>query len=136
MLVEIVDNIDLNKVYQYLYSPEAGGINIFAGSVRNHTKGKKVIKLDFEAYTPMALKEMQRIAALATEKWSLEKVLIMHALGEKKPGELVVVTAASSAHREASFEACRFLIDELKRSVPIWKREYYEDNSVWVNAHP
>ncbi len=135
-MVEIVEHIELNKAYQYLQANGAGGISVFVGSVRDHANGKTVIGLEFEAYVPMALKEMKRIAALACEKWPLERVVIQHVTGIKEPGEAVVVTGASSAHRDASFEACRFLIDELKKSVPIWKKEYYEDNSIWVNAHP
>lgn len=136
MLIRLVEHIDLNEVYAYLGSEETGAINLFVGTVRNHSKGKKVLKLDFEAYEPMALKELQKVAEQAQQRWPLHKVAIIHALGSKMPGEPVVVAAVSAAHREASFEACRFLIDELKRTVPIWKKEYYEDNSVWVNAHP
>lgn len=136
MLIEIVDEIDLNKAFQYLQAPGAGGINFFIGTVRDHANGKKVRKLEFEAYVPMALKEMNRIAVLAREKWPLERIVIQHVTGVKEVGQPVVITGASSAHRDASFEACRFLIDELKKTVPVWKKEYYDDNSIWVNAHP
>ncbi|RXF67648.1 molybdenum cofactor biosynthesis protein MoaE [Arcticibacter tournemirensis] len=135
-MVEIVEQININKAYRHLQANGAGGINVFVGTVRDHANGKTVVGLEFEAYVPMALKEMKRIAELACEKWPLERVVIQHVTGMKEPGEVVVVTGASSAHRDASFEACRFLIDELKKSVPIWKKEYYEDNSIWVNAHP
>jgi molybdopterin synthase catalytic subunit len=136
MLITIVDNIDINEAYSYLETEDAGAVNVFVGTVRNQTKGKEVIKLEFEAYEAMAIKEMTRIAEDAKAKWPLAKVLIMHVVGQKKPGEAVVVTGVSSAHRDASFEACRFLIDELKKTVPIWKKEFFKDNSVWVNAHP
>jgi molybdopterin synthase catalytic subunit len=106
------------------------------GTVRNHSKGKKVLHLDFEAYEPMALKEMEKLGIQAKQQWPLYEVAIIHAVGSKLPGEPVVVIGVSSAHRDASFEACKWLIDELKKTVPIWKKEYYEDNSVWVNAHP
>ncbi len=136
MLIKIVEHIDLAEANHYLGGETAGAINLFIGTVRNHSKGKKVLHLDFEAYEPMALKEMEKLGTKAKEKWPLYEVAIIHATGSKLPGETVVLIGVSSAHREASFEACRFLIDELKNTVPIWKKEYYEDNSVWVNAHP
>lgn len=136
MLVKIVDSIDIIEVYQYLKSPETGAVNLFIGTVRNHTKGKEVVKLVFEAYEKMALKEMNKLAADAKNRWPIDKLLMLHITGEKKPGEAVVAIGVTSAHRDASFEACRFLIDELKKTVPIWKKEFYTDNSVWVNAHP
>lgn len=136
MLVKIVDSIDINEVYQFLESPDTGAINLFIGTVRNHSKGKEVVKLVFEAFEKMALKEMNKLALAAKNKWPIDKLLIQHITGEKKPGEAVVAIGVTSAHRDASFEACRFLIDELKKTVPIWKKEFYKDNSVWVNAHP
>ena len=136
MLIELVDHIDLNTTYEYLQSPEAGGVALFVGTVRNHAQGKEVIKLVFEAYEPMALAEMKKIAVRAKEQWPLNEVVMQHALGERQIGEAVVVVGASSAHRQAAFDACRFLIDTLKATVPIWKKEYYTDSSIWVNAHP
>jgi len=135
-MIRIVEHIDLAEVPAYLGSEETGAINLFVGTVRNHSKGKTVLHLDFEAYEPMALKEMEKLGIQAKERWPLYEVAIIHAVGAKLPGEPVVVIGVSSAHRDASFEACRWLIDELKKTVPIWKKEYYEDNSVWVNAHP
>ncbi len=136
MTIRIVEHIDLNEAYAVLRTPGAGAINLFIGTVRNHSKGKAVIHLDFEAYDAMAIRQMEIIAEQAKVQWALEKLVMIHATGAKEPGEPVVVVGVSSAHREASFEACRFLIDELKKTVPIWKKEFYEDNSVWVNAHP
>jgi len=136
MIVRIVENIDINEVYQYLQSPETGAVNLFIGTVRNHTRGKEVVKLVFEAYEKMALNEMKKLAVETKRQWPIDKLLMQHITGEKKPGEAVVAIGVTSAHRDASFEACRFLIDELKRTVPIWKKEFYKDNSVWVNAHP
>lgn len=136
VLVKLVEEIDLNEAYQFLQSPQAGAVNVFIGTVRNHSKGKEVTKLVFEAYESMAVKELEKVAGRATEIWSLDKVVLIHATGEKRPGEAVVITGVSSAHRKASFEACEFLIDELKKTVPIWKHEHYTDGSEWVNAHP
>lgn len=134
--IEIVSAINIEAAYQYLQSDNCGAVNLFVGTVRNHAKGKAVAKLEFEAYEPMALKEMYVIAEKARGKWPLEKLLIQHVTGEKKIREAVVITGVSSPHRQAGFEACQYLIDELKRTVPIWKKEYYEDSSIWVNAHP
>ncbi len=136
MLVKIVNDIDIEEAYAYLQSESAGAVNVFLGTVRNNSKGKIVTRLEFEAYEPMALKELQKVADAANEKWPLFKIAIVHVVGTKGPGEAVVLTGVSSAHRTASFEACQFLIDELKKTVPIWKKEYYKDHSVWVNAHP
>jgi len=136
MLIRIVDHIDLNEAYEYLQSPTAGAVNLFIGTVRNQSNDKQVVQLSFETYHSMALKQMEKLALEAQEKWKLDKVVILHVEGEKKVGEPVVLIGVSSAHRQASFEACRFLIDELKETVPIWKKEFFEDKSVWVNAHP
>lgn len=136
MKIEIVDHIDVNEAYAYLGSPEAGAVNLFIGTVRNHARDKGVVKLSFEAYEQMALKEMKKIGEQARQKWPLKKLVILHVTGDRPVGEPVVLTGVSAAHRQVSFEACRFLIDELKERVPIWKKEFYEDNSIWVNAHP
>lgn len=117
-------------------SPESGGIDLFIGTVRNATKGKKVIKLEFEAYEPMAVAEMEKIAIQAIDKWPVQKVLIHHRTGVLEVGEVPVVIAVSAAHRAAAFDACRYIIDTLKQTVPIWKKEIFEDGEVWVAAHP
>ncbi|MDB5090618.1 MAG: molybdopterin synthase catalytic subunit [Mucilaginibacter sp.] len=117
-------------------SPESGGIDVFIGTVRNTTKGKKVIKLEFEAYEPMAIAEMEKIAKQAFEKWPVQRVLIHHRTGVLEVGEVPVVIAVSAAHRAAAFDACRYIIDTLKQTVPIWKKEIFEDGEVWVAAHP
>lgn len=135
-IVEIVDIIDTAQVYAELSSANSGGICVFIGSVREFTNNEEVTALEFETYEKMALKEMKKIALEAKEKWKLNKVLIRHAVGAKKVQEPVVIVGASSAHRPECFEACRFLIDTLKKRVPIWKKEIFKDKSVWVSAHP
>lgn len=135
-MIKIVAHIDLNEAYFYLNSPEAGAVNLFIGTVRNNAHGKHVDKLIFEAYEPMALKEMEKLAAQANQNWSVAKLLMIHAVGEKAVGEPVVVIGIASPHRQEAFEATRFLIDELKKTVPIWKKEFYQDGSIWVNARP
>lgn len=117
-------------------SEESGGINLFVGAVRNSTQGRRVLRLEFEAFEPMALKEMHKIAEAAGGKWPLHALAMHHRTGALAPGEIAVVIAVSAAHRGAAFEACRFAIDTLKESVPIWKKEIFEDGETWVSAHP
>ncbi|WP_374949322.1 molybdenum cofactor biosynthesis protein MoaE [Mucilaginibacter sp.] len=128
--------LDIQACINWVMSPDSGGIDVFIGTVRNATKGKTVIKLDFEAYEPMAIKEMNKIAEQAFEMWPLKKVLVHHRTGSLQIGEVPVVIAVSAAHRDAAFEACRYIIDTLKQTVPIWKKEFFEDGEVWVAAHP
>jgi molybdopterin synthase catalytic subunit len=136
-MIKLVTNIDINEAYSALHHSEAGGISLFIGTVRNHAAGKTgVTQLDFEGYEPMALKEMEALAENAKTKWPIKKLVRIHALGSKKVGEPVVVIGTSTAHRKDAFESCEFLIDELKKSVPIWKKEHFDDQTVWVNAHP
>lgn len=117
-------------------SPECGGIDVFIGTVRNATKGKAVIRLEFEAYEKMALSELNKIAQQCFEKWPVQKIAIRHRVGTLQIGEIPVVIAVAAAHRDAAFEACRYIIDTLKQTVPIWKKEIFEDGEVWVVAHP
>lgn len=128
--------IDLSGALSFCYTESCGAVNSFVGTVRNATKGEAVKNLFFEAYEPMALKEMRALAEIAQERWSLEKVAMVHRLGEVPIREEAVVIVVASPHRKESFEACRFLIDELKERVPIWKKERLESGEVWVSAHP
>lgn len=130
------DKLSLDECYDFVDDPTCGGIDIFVGTVRNHTKGKKVEKLDFSAYSPMAIKEMELIAEKALEKFEVLKIAIHHAEGMLQIGDIPVIIAVSAAHRAAAFEACQFAIDILKETVPIWKKEHFSDGEVWVNAHP
>jgi molybdopterin synthase catalytic subunit len=135
-IVEIVDSIDTSQVFTELSDSHSGGICVFVGTVREFTQGEEVVSLEFETYKKMALMEMEKIASDAMKKWKLNKVIIRHAVGLKKVEAPVVVVGASSAHRDACFEACRYLIDTLKETVPIWKKEMFENKTVWVSAHP
>lgn len=120
----------------FVTSGNAGAIDIFIGTVRNQTKGKPVVRLEFEAYAPMAIAEMEKIAIRAKERWPIEKLSFHHRIGVLGISEIAVVIAVSTPHRKASFEACQFCIDTLKETVPIWKKEIFEDGEVWVAAHP
>jgi len=115
---------------------QAGGTALFIGTVRNQTQGKKVIRLAFEAYEPMARKEMQKIAGQVQRRWQALHVAIHHRVGVLDVGEVPVIIAVSAPHRKAAFEACQYAIDTLKETVPIWKKEIFEDGEVWVAAHP
>lgn len=128
--------LDIQSCIDWVMSQQSGGIDVFIGTVRDSTKGKAVVRLEFEAYEPMALKEMEKIAAQAFEKWPVQKLLIHHRTGVLQVGEIPVIIAVSCAHRDAAFEACRYVIDTLKQTVPIWKKEIFEDGEVWVAAHP
>lgn len=133
-----ITNKPLNQqdCYKFVQDASCGGIVEFVGTVRNATQNKEVILLDFSAYEPMALKEMQKIADLALEKFDVHKIVIHHAVGPLKIGDIPVIISVSSAHRKAAFEACEYCIDTLKETVPIWKKEHFKDGEVWVNAHP
>jgi len=128
--------LNLQDCYDFVEDATCGGIVTFIGTVRNATKNKTVTLLDFSAYEPMALKEIQKIANTALVKFDIHKIAIHHAVGELKIGDIPVIIAVSSAHRKAAFEACEFAIDTLKETVPIWKKEHFEDGEVWVNSHP
>jgi molybdopterin synthase catalytic subunit len=128
--------LNIQSSIDWIMSPESGGIDVFIGTVRNVTKGKMVIRLEFEAYEPMAIAEMEKIAKQAFAKWPVQKVLVHHRTGALDVGEVPVIIAVSAAHRAAAFDACRYIIDTLKQTVPIWKKEIFEDGEVWVAAHP
>ena len=130
------DPIDTGKIIESVMTDEAGGVDVFIGTIRNITKGKKVMALEFEAYEKMAVAELRKIIDTTKEKWPVLEASVSHAIGRRKIGELAVVIAVSAAHRDAAFLACRYVIDTLKETVPIWKKEIFEDGDVWVAAHP
>jgi molybdopterin synthase catalytic subunit len=120
----------------FVRDDSCGGICVFVGTVRNRTSGNEVFRLDFSAYRPMALKEMHKIAEECLRDFSIFRIAIHHAVGELGVGDIPVVIAASAPHRAEAFSACQYAIDRLKETVPIWKKEYFQDGEVWVNAHP
>lgn len=128
--------LNIQNCYDFVQEPSCGGIALFVGTVRDATKNKEVVLLDFETYKPMAVKEIQKIALQAIQKFSINKIAIHHAEGKLKIGEIPVIIAVSAPHRNAAFDACRYAIDTLKETVPIWKKEHFTDGEVWVNAHP
>jgi molybdopterin synthase catalytic subunit len=136
-MVEITDKpIDVQNIIKAAENNEAGAVNVFIGTVRAKTSNKKVIRLEYEAYEPMAKKEIEKIAETANKKWNVKNWAISHRVGTLTVGEVAVVVAISTPHRKESFEACQFIIDSLKQTVPIWKKEIFEDGEEWVSAHP
>lgn len=132
-MIEIVhDRIDVHAVITSVEDPAAGGLDVFVGTTRNQSNGRTVLALEYEAYSPMALKMMHRIADEARTKFGISKISIVHRVGRLEIGEASVVIAASSAHRAEAFEACRYAIDMLKKTVPIWKKEFFADGEIWV----
>lgn len=130
------EKLNLQACYGFVEDPSCGGIALFIGTVRNKTKNKSVIRLDFSTYKSMAIKEINKIALNASKKFNITKIAIHHAEGELQIGDIPVIIAVSSPHRGAAFDACQFAIDTLKETVPIWKKEHFDDGEVWVNAHP
>jgi molybdopterin synthase catalytic subunit len=125
--------IDLTVLLAEVCAPDRGGVATFLGLVRNHQDGRAVVRLEYSAYEPMAEAESARIVAEAESRWPA-RIALSHRLGELTIGETAVAVAAASGHRSAAFEACRYVIEELKRRVPVWKKEFYADGSVvWVD---
>ena len=136
-MIEITDkNINIQQVIDQVRDESAGGIDVFIGTVRNNTGGRQVLALDFEAYETMAVSELEKIIRAVRDQWPVIKIAVSHAIGRKKIGDVAVVIAVSAAHRDAAFQACRYVIDTLKQTVPIWKKEIFEDGEVWVTPHP
>lgn len=135
-MIQLTDQpINVQAVLEQVQSGRAGAVNVFVGTVRDHTSGKTVVRLEYEAYDKMALKKMEEVVAKAQAQWPVEKVAVVHRKGVLQIGEAAVVIAVSTPHRKASFEACEFIIDTLKQVVPIWKKEIFDDGEVWVAAH-
>ena len=123
-------------ILESIKRPEDGAAVVFEGIVRNNTRGRRTLYLDYEAYEEMALKQMEELAERALAEFKIRDVAIVHRLGRLEIGETSVLIVVASAHRAAAFDACRWLIDTLKRTVPIWKKEHFEDGAVWADGEP
>ena len=126
--------MDIPSITGSLQKPEDGAVVIFEGVVRNHSNEKSVRFLEYEAYEPMALRKLEEIGAFAKSEFAIRDIAIVHRLGRMNVGECSVVIVVASAHRAPAFEACRFAIDTIKKVVPIWKKEFYEDGEVWIEG--
>jgi len=123
-------------VAEVLRAPENGALTTFEGVVRNQTRGRSTLYLDYEAYESMALSELEKLAKAALANFAVRDLRIVHRLGRLEIGETSVLVVVASAHRAPALEACRWLIDTLKKTVPIWKKEYFEDGAVWADGEP
>lgn len=128
--------INAQAVLAELKQPPDGAAVVFEGVVRDNTRGRRTLYLDYEAYEEMALKQMEALAEQALQQFSIRDLAMVHRLGRLEIGETSVLIVVASAHRAAAFDACRWLIDTLKRTVPIWKKEYFEDGAVWADGEP
>ena len=126
-----IDGASLNEQVR---AAEDGAIVTFDGCVRNHSHGRRTLYLEYEAYEPMALEKMREIGGQLHEKFAIDRIAMVHRLGRLEIGETSVFIAVSAAHRASAFEACCWAIDTLKRTVPIWKKEFFEDGAVWADG--
>ena len=126
--------IDPAALVRHVRAGQDGAIVTFDGFVRNESHGRATKYLEYEAYEPMALAKMREIGAQIHEKFAIHRVAMVHRLGRLDIGETSVFIAISAPHRAAAFEACRFAIDALKRTVPIWKKEYFQDGAIWAQG--
>ena len=132
-MIAVIDRpIDIPEILASVKDSSAGAVDLFIGTTRDVSRGKRVKYLEYEAYGPMAQQQMEQMAGEVLQKWKVSRISIVHRVGRVAIGEASVVIAVSSAHRREAFEACRYLIDTLKRDIPIWKKEYFEDGAVWV----
>ncbi|MGE5206136.1 MAG: molybdopterin converting factor subunit 1 [Chlamydiota bacterium] len=130
------EKINSQTVIEGIKRPEDGAVAVFEGIVRNHSRNRRTLYLDYEAYELMALKKLEELAKQAPERFAVRDVAIVHRLGRLEIGETSVLIVVASAHRAAAFDACRWTIDTLKKTVPIWKKEYFEDGAVWADGEP
>jgi MoaE-MoaD fusion protein len=130
------EKIDTRGVLDRIKCSADGAAVLFEGVVRNQTRGRRTLYLDYEAYEGMALRQMESLAREALQQFQVREVALVHRLGRLEIGETSVLIVVASAHRAAAFDACRWLIDTLKRTVPIWKKEYFEDGAVWADGEP
>ena len=130
------EKIATATILQAIKQPADGAIVVFEGIVRNQTRSRRTLFLEYEAYEAMALAEMRSLAAQARSRFAIRQLALVHRLGRLEIGETSVLIVVASAHRAAAFDACRWLIDSLKRTVPIWKKEYFADGAVWADGEP
>lgn len=130
------DPLDVGAIARRVVPANCGATITLDGYVRQFTKGRETLHLVYEAYEPMALKEMEKLVAKARERFEIENVGIVHRLGKLEIGETSVVVTVAAPHRRAAFEACEWLIKELKRTVPVWKKEVYRGGEIWIEGDP
>ena len=135
ILCKITDQtINMQELADFVADPAAGAMATFVGMTRNTNEGRQVVRLEYECYSGMAEKEMRKIAEEALTRWPVKKVAMIHRIGRVDIGEASVAIAVSSGHRHAAFEACHYSINQLKETVPIWKKELYEGGELWIGS--
>ncbi len=132
----IREPINSELIATEIKAPEDGAVVVFDGIVRNHSRGRRTLYLEYSAYEPMAAAELEKLAQAALANYAIRDVRIVHRLGRLEIGESSVLIVVASAHRSAAFDAARWIIDTLKKTVPIWKKEYFEDGAVWADGEP
>lgn len=132
--IELKKYPDLNETYKFLNQPAAGAVNLFIGTVRNHTGERRVLTLQYEVYEEMADTELTTIIEEAHQRVPIIRSAVVHAIGEKQVGDIAVIIGVCTEHRDASFKATRYIIEELKKRVPIWKKEFFDNGKIWVGA--
>jgi len=130
------ETIEAEKIVAAIKQGDDGAVVVFDGIVRNHSRGRRTLHLDYEAYEEMATRQMQELGRQALDRFSIRQVKMVHRLGRLEIGETSILIVVASAHRSAAFEACRWLIDTLKQTVPIWKKETFADGVVWAPGEP
>ncbi|MCY7359467.1 MAG: molybdenum cofactor biosynthesis protein MoaE [Rudanella sp.] len=136
-MISLTSNpIDIASAYKYLQADGAGAIDLFLGVVRDNTQARPVDRLEYEAYDRMALSEMKKIADEACRRWNILKFVVIHRTGLLRIGEMAVLIGVSTPHRADAFDATRYIIDTIKQTVPIWKKEVFTDGEIRVNATP
>ncbi|MBW2280565.1 MAG: molybdenum cofactor biosynthesis protein MoaE [Deltaproteobacteria bacterium] len=128
--------LSMDALLREVEGDDAGGVVTFTGNVRNHSRGQAIDHLEYEAYEPMAEKEMRKIASQVSERWPEVRLAIAHRVGRLEIGDAAVMIAAAAPHRGEAFDACRYAIDTLKQTVPIWKKEFAESGTYWVEENP
>ncbi len=137
MICRIVERpVEMDALIQDVASDDIGGVCTFIGLVRNHSRGQRVTHLEYSAYPEMAEKKMRQVIEEIEERFGVTRMAVEHRVGELRIGDIAVGIAAASAHRDASFKACRYAIDRIKQIVPIWKKEFGEGGAVWVEECP
>ena len=131
-----LEKINQQQIMEEIKGAEDGAVSVFDGIVRNHSRSRKTLYLDYEAYEEMALKQMEGLTETALNNYKIRDVRVVHRLGRLEIGETSVLIAVAAAHRAPAMDACRWLIDTLKKTVPIWKKEHFEDGAVWSDGEP
>lgn len=128
------DSINLDELTTFVSNPGAGATTTFVGTTRDTNEGRRVLRLEYECYPDMAEKEMRKIGTAILNRWPVQKIAMLHRLGQVDIGEASVAIAVSAGHRRAAFEACHYAINQLKETVPIWKKELYEGGELWIGS--